>query len=83
MTPAKISGANVNFGAPENWNEKLHGACATLPVRVADLEGSKVCQSDWCPSRDELDAMISGHAVILTVWGHQPVVSLSVEKVEQ
>lgn len=75
MNPGKIAGANRGMVKPKNWDETLHGDCATLPV----LDTGIWMQSAWFPSPDEMRLMAAGHPVILQVSSRQhPVVSLGV-----
>lgn len=79
MIVARIAGANVNFGAPKNWDDARDGPCRSLPVRVVD--GSY--QSAWEPTPDELLMLNAGGFVVLSVVGGQPPVCLSVEMPDQ
>ena len=83
MIPAKIVGATMNFGAPKNWDAEKNGECADLPVRIVEHDGLSGCQSAWRPSRQELDMLISGAAIVVTLYCRQPVMAMHVEKVEQ
>lgn len=80
MTPVQIANANAHFGAPQDWDVTTKGECLTLPVRVGEIDGSKVYQSAWRPSREELDQLIAGQAIVLTLWGVQLVVGVHVER---
>lgn len=81
MTPAKIQGQTHSFGAPKDWDAKKNGECLSLPVRVGEIAGYPVVQSAWLPSRQELDALISGQAIVLSIFqDRQPVMSMHVER---
>lgn len=71
MNPGRISTANTELGQPKGWDVSRHGPCRTLPVAAAD----GMFQSCWYPSAEELEAMIRGCPVLLTIWGrsHPPV----------
>lgn len=79
MNPGKIAGANHDFGAPRDWNERLQGPCATLPVAKRVGQMGVELASAWYPSPEEIDAMRQGCPVILTILGSQhPVVMMGV-----
>jgi hypothetical protein len=73
-------GATHNYGPPENWDEAKHGVCHTLSVRVGTTpEGLRECVSTWKPSVVEIEHMMRGGVVVLSILGNQPPVSLTVE----
>jgi hypothetical protein len=84
MLPTKTRGATHALGAPKNWDEKTMGTCGVLSVRVQGGQGGVTeCVSTWKPSLEEINMLQEGGAVILTVSGWQPAVSLHVEIEEE
>lgn len=78
MTPGNIKGATRALGKPTNWDDK-DGECATLYVRDHRGAGPTIMQSAWYPSPEEIEQMIKGEPVILSIWGpSHPPVSLEV-----
>ena len=73
MIPLKIEGA-VNYGAPKDWDAEKHGECQVLPV----VRANGCCLSVWRPTEEERQALLQGQAIVLSVVGGQPPVSLSV-----
>lgn len=80
----RIEGANLDLGAPKNWDPEKDGPCYSLPVRTfaipADEQGERfkmVMRSSWQPTPTELDALIAGAPIYLDVHamvdGHPPV----------
>lgn len=80
MIPKRISGANLNLGAPKGWEPEKDGNCIHLAVRLVD---GNIYQSAWEPSPDELAALNAGGSIVLSVVGGQPPVMLSVEPVTE
>lgn len=74
MIPRRILGATTAFRAPEGWDDGEHGKCATLHARV---DGG-VISTAWEPTPDELALLVAGGSVILSIFGLQPPVALSV-----
>lgn len=71
MTPEKIENANLQLGAPKNWDDAQHGECGALFV----LDDGASFWSAWRPSEEELVAMAKGAPVFLRLYGrsHPPV----------
>lgn len=75
MNKALIEGATHNPGAPEGMED----SCGRLPIRVTrDERNHVVCQSAWKPTPEELAVLADGGYVVLSVWGWQPPVALTV-----
>lgn len=81
MTPTVISGADVFYGAPAEWDPARDGYCGVLPIRREVDACSRIWMaSAWEPTPRELELLNAGGKVILRVSCHQhPVTSLSVE----
>jgi hypothetical protein len=76
MNPIEIPGANSSLTKPKNWDEARDGECETLKVLTGvDEAGRQILASAWRPTKDELEALSHGHAVMLTIYGrsHPPV----------
>jgi hypothetical protein len=78
MIPRRITGANVKFTPPGDWNEARDGKCANLMARV---EGNSVATA-WEPTPAELAMLNAGGAIVLKVYGGQPPICLTVEPLE-
>lgn len=76
MELIKLPGMNRELGAPRDWDEAKHGPCDLLPVFAEVKEGSMYLTSAWKPDDVELDALVRGQAVALTIVGavHPPIV---------
>jgi hypothetical protein len=75
MIPKRIAGATHVFGAPKGWNAEENGHCGQLVIRQA----AGFLESAWEPTPAELAALNAGGHVVLSVFGGQPPVALSVE----
>lgn len=62
------------LGAPPGWDQS-HMPCDALPVTDHELDGMPAMMSFWRPSEAELQALLAGGLVALTVLGatHPPV----------
>ncbi len=71
MNPERIENANLELGAPRNWDIDQHGECRALGV----MDDGASFWSQWRPSPDELAALNAGAPVFLRVFGrsHPPV----------
>lgn len=76
MLIRRIKDATNSLGSPKNWDTAKYGPCITLPVRRT-IDG--FYQSAWEPSPEELRLLNEGGSIILSVFGGQPPVMLSVE----
>ena len=75
MNPVNINNANHLLGQPKRYDEKRHGPCGSLAVRVENY----TTQSAWLPTKEELELLNKGYAVKLTVLGlNMPPVMLEV-----
>lgn len=74
MIPARIANATRRLGAPEGWDEARDGLCVGLDVLIDGHEFT----SCWEPTSDELERLVAGAKVYLTVVGGQPPVCLQV-----
>lgn len=75
MIPLRIAGATHYLGAPKGWEPEKDGNCRHLAVRVDD----NVWQSAWEPTPQELELLVAGGSIVLSVVGGQPPVMLTVE----
>lgn len=79
MIPGMVEGCTRRLRAPPNWNEAEHGKCSSLPIKDSEFEGRRWMQSVWHPTPDEIDRIIAGGAVQLSIEGVlHPVVALDV-----
>jgi hypothetical protein len=71
--PIKTDLTNASLGAPPNWDPAVDGECVALPVQIDPGQGC--FHSWWRPSQDDLERLLNGGAVRLTVFGgsHPPV----------
>ncbi len=68
------------LGQPKDWPEDAN-KCNSLEILDAMIDGSNVMLSQWKPSPDEIDLLVSGAQVNLYVWGTgHPPVALTVGK---
>jgi hypothetical protein len=77
VIPRRIHNSNVKYGPPEGWDNERDGHCSNLYVR----RDNATCASAWEPTPQELELLNKGGSVVLTIWGAQPPVALSVELV--
>ena len=75
MIPRRILNATHVLGAPSEWDAEKNGKCHKLAVRVKD----KIFESAWEPTPEEIEAIVRGASVVLSVYGGQPPVRISVE----
>lgn len=75
MMPLRIEGATHYLGAPKDWKPEENGRCSHLAVRQV----GNVFESAWEPTPSELQALLDGGRVVLSVVGGQPPVALHVE----
>lgn len=75
MRPAVIPGHTRVLGQPKDWDEKTQGKCLGLAVRDEEQEGMHALVSHWEPTPRELEVLLLGGKVQLTVMscGHPPV----------
>lgn len=79
MEIGRIIGATRNLGAPPNWDPEQHGACAHLPIRDELSPAGPCMVSAWMPSPDEIERIVAGAPIYLTVFGTaHPVVGMSI-----
>lgn len=64
------------FKPPRGWDAEEDGSCSDLHVRIT---GDQIFQSAWEPTPKELEIINNGGSIVLTVWGGQPPVALTVE----
>jgi len=74
VLPRRIKGTTHTFTAPDDWDGEYE--CHDLHARIID---GKIVQSAWEPTPKELEILNRGGSVILSIWGSQPPVSLTVE----
>jgi hypothetical protein len=79
MHTGRISGCTRVLGAPQDWDVKVHGPCGGLPIRDEITTAGKGMTSAWFPTPDELERILAGAPIYLTVLGiNHPPVSMSV-----
>ncbi len=82
MTPGEIPFSTRALGKPDNWDESKHGQCEVLYIRDRKVQGSRVMESAWYPTVEEIAHLVAGRPIILTVWGaSHPPVSINVSSV--
>lgn len=75
MTPTDIKGSTINMVAPSTAPD-----VQTVRARKAERFGYPCIETAWIPSQPEMDRMVNGQPVILSVMGGgMPPVLLSVE----
>lgn len=75
MIAKRIADFTHFLGAPAGWKPE-NGSCVGLAVR----QEGPVWVSAWEPTPAELALLNAGGSVILSVYGGQPPVSLTVEE---
>ena len=71
MTPATFPEANTHFGPPADMTE---AQCGTIPAHIhtvigGNLDGALEIVLAWLPSENDIDRMIKGHPVYVTMLG--------------
>lgn len=80
MYPTKTKDATHSYGPPANWDEKTMGKCGYLSVRVQEGAGGIMeSVSSWKPTLEEINLLLDGGVVVLTICAKQPACSLHVE----
>lgn len=77
MKPIRAPDANYTLHAPqgmENDVDRLH-------VKMEVIGGIRVCTSTWMLSEEDMQAIMHGAHIQLSVWGSHPPVLLSVTAV--
>lgn len=81
MIIGRIEGATIELGKPDDWDDSK-GQCDSLPVRIEETDQGPCLSSAWYPKPEELQALLAGQPVILSVFGQaHPPVWLRVEPV--
>lgn len=81
FNPIKTNRTNASLGAPTNWDATVDGECVALPVQIDQEQGC--FHSWWRPGLDELECLLNGGAVRLTVFGgSHPPVALNADAIE-
>jgi hypothetical protein len=76
MNPIKIDGSNRVYRKPDSMTDE---ECASLHVRSEMVEFRTILSSAWQPTLEEIERMLKGAPVILTIHGmDHPPVSLQV-----
>lgn len=84
MIPARISDPTLTLTAPDNWDPKVNGHCAGLPIRVEAIDGLRFMRSAWEIEPDEALHLAGGGKIILGISGAKhPVVHMVVEPVRE
>ena len=78
MLPTNFEEANFTFGKPENMSDEQ---CLGLRVfKGSDLDGFPVIVSKWLPNKEDIEAIVKGEPIFLTITGEgMPPVSLQTE----
>lgn len=71
MTPATFPEANTSFGPPADMTETQ---CGTIPAHVhtvvgGPLDGASEIVVAWLPSNNDIDRLVHGEAVYITMLG--------------
>lgn len=77
MIIRRIKNSTHTFSSPKNWNEEQFGKCLSLSIRRTE---DGFYESAWEPNPEELRILNNGGSIILSVFGGQPPVMLSVEE---
>lgn len=79
MHAGRIEGSTRRIGAPENWDAKKDGPCSALHVRDMQTVSGNCMVSAWLPTPCEVDAIVRGAPVYLSILGaRHPVVAMGV-----
>lgn len=79
MLNGEVAGATRILGAPKSWDAERQGSCAALAVRDEMTAAGQGMTSAWFPTPDEIERLLAGAPVYLTVLGEQhPPVMLQV-----
>lgn len=82
MDPREFEGQTRVLNAPSGWNATEPIKCGMLPIRDTTAMGIPCMQSMWKPDADELQHIMNGGHIVLTVYGDgHPPVWLGVESV--
>ena len=66
MTPTKVTGANVNMKAPAGQEDSVQDIWANRET----IQGMPAITTAFLPSQDELEDMVAGQPVLLSIIGH-------------
>ena len=79
MIPGRIRDATRYLGAPAGWKPETDGPCGHLAIRDEMTTAGRAMASVWEPTPDEIERIVAGAPVLLTVVGTvHPPVALSV-----
>ena len=79
MHPGRIEGATRSLGPPPEWAPSGDTRCMTLAIRDEVRPAGHGMTSAWFPTREEIDRLICGAPIYLTVIGiNHPPVALTV-----
>lgn len=79
MHPGHIANSTRTLSAPQDWNKAVDGACGSLVIRDERNHSSYCMTSAWFPTPPELQRILMGAPVYLTIMGKvHPVVLMSV-----
>lgn len=77
MISGRITGASLNLGAPEDWDEDTNGPCQTITARQVYHGDTPFLETAWYPTGAELQQLLAGQPLILSInCISHPVVSL-------
>ncbi len=76
MKPGRIEGSNMLYHAPESVDPE---DCGPLYVRAEECAGVRVCTSAWYPTMGEIDRLLEGKPLHLSIFGQgHPMIALTV-----
>lgn len=64
--------ATHTLGKPKDWDEAISGECYDLAVRVDTGLWPLECTSAWRPTKQELEILLAGGVVEVSIVGGQP-----------
>ena len=74
MIPVKFPEANSSFGPPEGMSEAQVATVAAFvgEMKGGTLDGARLVVTAWMPTAEELEQLIQGGPLFLTVVGGLP-----------
>ena len=79
MHPVRIAGATTDAAAPKDWDVEKDGPCGTLSIKTERIVGLAFMTSAWQPTPEELEHLVKGGSVRLSISAPQhPVVQVGV-----
>lgn len=85
MKPVEFEGQTNLLAPPDGWNDDHPDKkCGALPFIREQIEGYNVTSSYWKPTQAEIDELMNGGYVRLTVIGNaHPICSVSTGQIKE